>query len=463
MCGRCGAARHRGGKARSTDRAQSYRSCTINTAIRRAARGATPVVVTASVLATGLTACGTVEQLSAAQKVSKAFHKVGDGKSAGFRLSVDATPEQIVAFTKATGGKGADHGMDEKSAKAMSGLALSVAISADKPLKDIEAFKSAAGNGGSNDLTLDKSVRVSYVLSDRNGTALLEYRQVDAQGYLHVDAKGLVKLTGEDPSQVDDAARGLPADMGAVKDVLAGKWVALDLQELADAAKKNQGGKASPSAAPTADPEAARQLLNSLKDVLGRTVTYEDKGTKDGTEHIWMSAPARRLADEVFKAVKPVADKFPQQFEKFPTKAPSDIPDRNVGLDLYLKNGSLSSATFDLAQLQEKVEPGVNFPVKLTFDQSAPDVQAPAGAAKLTSDDLMKAVLGLAGGPGGPGGPGGRAPAHGGGAQPGATAAPLTDAQLKELARLGVPEQQARSFNAFGMSFEDIKELTQEG
>ncbi|RKT20060.1 hypothetical protein BX285_4540 [Streptomyces sp. 1114.5] len=449
--------------------------CTINTAIRRAARGAMPVAVTASVLATGLAACGTVEQLSAAQKVSKAFGKVGDGKSAGFKLSIDATPEQILAFDKATGagnkglvgtatgGKGAGRkgsggGLDEQSAKAMSGLALSVAISADKPLKDIEAFKSAAGSGGSNDLTLDRSVRVSYVLSDRSGTALLEYRQVDAKGYLHVDAKGLVKLTGEDPSQVDAAGNDLPADLGAVKDVLAGKWVALDLQELADAAKKSDGRKAAPSPVPSADPEAAKQLLNSLKDVLGRTVTYEDKGTKDGADHIWMSAPARQLVDELFKAVRPVADKFPQQLGKFPAQAPTDVPDRKVGVDLYLKNGALSSATFDLAQLQSKVEPGVNFPVKLAFDQSAPDVQAPAGATKLTSDDLMKAVLGLAAGPGA-----GLDPKDAGGAPPLTPAAPLTDAQLKELAKLGVPEEQARAFNTLGMTFEDIKEIAQEG
>ncbi|MFE6056009.1 hypothetical protein ACFQ6N_35135 [Kitasatospora sp. NPDC056446] len=420
-----------------------------------------PVAVTASVLATGLTACGTVEQLSAAQKVSKAFDKVGDGKSAGFALSIDATPEQIVAFAKATGdkatgGKGTDAGVDEKSAKALSGLSIAVAVSADKPLKDIEAFKDAKGSAANKDLTLDKSVRISYVISDRSGTALLEYRQVDAKGYLHVDAKGLVKLVGEDPSQVDAVSKDLPADMAPVKDVLAGKWVSLDLQELADEAKKEDGKKAAPSAAPSADAEAGKQLLNSLKDVLGRTVTYEDKGKKDGAEHIWVSAPARQLVDELFKAVKPVADKFPQQFGKLPTQAPSDVPDRKVGIDLYLKNGTFSSATFDLAQLESKVDPGVNFPVKLAFNQSAPDVQVPAGATKLTSADLMKAVLGLAAGPGG------LDPA-GGADSPLAPAAPLTDAQLKELAKLGVPEAQARAFNTLGMSFDDIKEMAKEG
>ncbi|MFE7532320.1 hypothetical protein ACFU7Y_42495 [Kitasatospora sp. NPDC057542] len=424
-----------------------------------------PVAVTASVLATGLTACGTVQQLSAAQKVSKAFDKVGDGKSVGFTLSIAATPEQVAAFANTgehKGGKGlvgsargVDREMDEKTAKAISGLSVSVAISADKPLKEVEAFKNAGKDGKNTDLTLDKSVRISYLLSDRSGTALLEYRQIDGTGYLHADAKGLVKLVGEDPSSVDELRKELPENLKPVGDVLAGTWVSIDLQSLADQAKQSDGKKAAPSAAPTVDPELGGQLLNSIKDVLGRTVTYEDKGKKDGTEHLWISAPARQLVDEMYKAVKPLSAKFPKQFGEFPDQAPSDVPDRRIGVDLYLKNGDFSSATFDLAQLADKVEPGVNFPVKLAFNQTAPNVQAPSDAVKLTNDQLMDAVLGLATS----GGPGGFDPEDTGDLP---LAPPLTDAQLKELAGLGITDTEARAFNRAGLTFEDIKEIAQE-
>ncbi|MEU3565371.1 hypothetical protein [Kitasatospora sp. NPDC006786] len=422
-----------------------------------------PVAVTASVLATGLTACGTVEQLSAAQKVSKAFDKVRDGKSAGFTLSIDATPEQVAAFAnsgehKGNGligsARGRKEDMDEKTAKAISGLSVTVAVSADKPLKDIEAFKNAGQAGKNADLTLDKSVRVSYLLADRSGTALLEYRQVDATGYLHADAKGLMKLVGEDPSTVDELRKDLPEEMKPVGDVLAGKWVSFDLQALADQAKEADAKKAAPSAAPSVDPELGNQLLNSIKDVLGRTVTYEDKGKKDGTEHLWVSAPARQLVDEMYKAVKPLSAKFPKQLGDFPDKAPSDVPDRKIGVDLYLKNGAFSSATFDLAQLADKVEPGVNFPVKLAFSQAAPNVQAPADAVKVTNEQLMDAVLGLAAG----GDEEGLDPEDFGDLP---LAPPLTDAQLKELAGLGVSEAEARELNDAGLSFGSIKQLAQ--
>ncbi|MFE4518859.1 hypothetical protein ACFRMQ_32280, partial [Kitasatospora sp. NPDC056783] len=314
-----------------------------------------PVAVTASVLATGLAACGTVEQLSAAQKASKAFDKLGDGKSAGFTFSIDATPQQIVAFANAGGPKNgtglvgsARRGngeMDEQTAKSLSGLSVSVSVSADKPLKEIEAFKSAGKDGKNTDLALDKSVRLSYLVSDHSGTPLMEYRQADAHGYLHIDAKGLVKLVGEDPSTVDDIRGSMTGEMKPLGDVLAGTWVSFDLQALADQAKESDGKKGAPSTAPTVDPEFSGQILDSIKDVLGRTVTFENKGKKDGAEHLWVSAPARGLVDEMYKAVKPLAGKFPKQLGGFPDQAPSDVPDRKIGVDLYLKNGSFSSAT----------------------------------------------------------------------------------------------------------------------
>ncbi|MFD0351337.1 hypothetical protein ACFQ0M_45465 [Kitasatospora aburaviensis] len=205
-----------------------------------------PVVVSASVLAAGLTACGTVEQLSAAQKVSKALDRLGASTSAGLTVSVEASPEQIVAYGKATGDE-----IEQRSAEAVSGLSISVAMASDKPLKESSAFKDASGAGGPVGAAPDRSLRVSYVLADRKGTALLEYRQVDAKAYLRADAKGLVKLVGEDPAQVDEVGRELPDELGAVRDVLAGKWIALDLQELADSAKKSDRAK---SPAPTGRP-----------------------------------------------------------------------------------------------------------------------------------------------------------------------------------------------------------------
>ncbi|MGA5820393.1 hypothetical protein ACPC54_21315 [Kitasatospora sp. NPDC094028] len=404
-------------------------------------------------LAAGLTACGTAKELSAQEKAAKAFNKVGDSKNAAVTFSVDATADQIMAFDKATG----DGTMERKAAEGMSGLKIAVSVSSDKPLKDAEAFKQAHSSAPAKDYTPDKSLRIAYTLSDRNGTQLLEFREVDAKAYLHLDLKGLAKTFGEDPAEIDKATKDLPADLTAVRNVLAGKWVSFDLQEFADAAKKSDAAKGTagaPAAKPSADPQAAKDLYNSLKDVFRRTVTIEDKGKKDGTDHLWVSAPARQVVDEVFKAVKPLSDKFPKEFGKFPTSAPSKgVPEGKVGVDVYLKDGAFSSATFDVAQLTEKAGQGVTFPVKLAYDQSAPAVEAPADASKLSVEELQNTVMSLVmAGAKGPNVAGGEDPT-------GTPAAPLTDAQLKELAAAGVPAEQAQMYNKLGLTFEDIKDL----
>ncbi|MFE4518780.1 hypothetical protein ACFRMQ_31885, partial [Kitasatospora sp. NPDC056783] len=117
-----------------------------------------------------------------------------------------------------------------------------------------------------------------------------------------------------------------------------------------------------------------------------------------------------------------------------------------------LKHGTSSAAPDDLAQLADKVEPGVEFPVKLAFNQAAPNVQVPGDALKLTGDQLLGLVSGLADA----------------GAENGADAEdlggflngePLTDAQLKELAGLGLDEEMARTYNHAGLGFEDIKRI----
>ncbi|MEU1508083.1 hypothetical protein [Kitasatospora sp. NPDC005748] len=386
--------------------------------------------------------------------MTKAFDKLGDSKAAGLTFSVDASPEQIVAFGNATGDK-----IEQKTAEALSGLSISVAMAADKPLKDLDTFKNTRGAG--KGVTPDKSLRVSYLLADKKGTALLEFRQVDAKAYVRADAKGLVKLVGEDPAEVDAVAEDLPTELNPVKDVLAGKWVAFDLQELADTAKKPaDAGTPAPSGRPTLDPETAEQLAVSLKDVFSRTVTFDDKGKKDGAEHLLVSAPARQLTDELLKALKPLSAKLPEQFGKLPTKVPDDLADTRIGVDLYLKGGTFSSATFDLAQLEPKAGPGSTFPVKLAFNSSAPAVQAPADAVKITDKDIQNATLALvsaaAGEAGGPGAPAGAG-------RPGTPGKPLTDAQVKELVGLGMPEQQIQVFSRLGMDYEEIKSLAQEG
>ncbi|MEK2493243.1 hypothetical protein WN990_27180 [Kitasatospora purpeofusca] len=402
--------------------------------IRRSARTALAAAACGAVLAGGLAACGTVQQLNAADKVSKAFETFGSGKSFSAKLSVDATPAQIQAFGTATGEE-----IDKDSAAALSAVSLSIAFSADKPLKDIQPAK-GSGNGAAP--AADPSVSASYTLSGKGGAPLLELRQVGGKAYARGDLAGFAQLVGENAAEVEGLAEGLPTALG---NALKGQWVGFDAKAL-ESTGGTGGAGAAATPAPTLDPKAAENLNASLKDILTHDLSFEDKGKQDGKDRITVTAPARKLTDDLLKAVEPLAKDIPN-LAKLPRTAPAGVPDRPLALDLYLDGGALSAVTFDLAQLAEKAGPGTPLPLRIAFGHDTPAVQAPAGATELTTADisgLFGELAAAADGAGGTDGP----------------ATPLTDAQIKELTRDGaMNEEQVRLYNSRGLGYQDIKDL----
>ncbi|MFI6443316.1 hypothetical protein [Kitasatospora sp. NPDC050543] len=455
-----------------TDLISAFGENPINTVARRSIRTVLAATACSAVVATGLTACSAVQQLSAADKVAKAFDRIDEGRTFRAQFSVEATPDQLIAF-----GKAVHDPIEPKAAEALSGLSLEMAVSADKPLKELDSFKKAQESGDFNTVSEDAALDFSYVLSGRGGKVYVDLRHVDAKTYLKLDLAALAELGGEDPAKVRGFADEFPSDLKALKDAMAGQWISLDPkvlekfgEEAAAGAPGRAKGGATPSAKPSLDPKTAKDLNKTIGDVLSHNLSFEDKGKKDGTEHLVVSAPARRLADELLKAVKPAAKDLPQ-LKTLPSAAPTSVPDRTVGVDLYLKDGSLSALTFDVAQLAKDVGPDVHLPVKLAFSKDAPAPQAPGAATPLTSDDLegiMGAVVGAALGEGGPGRPGGPAGRTGGTGGTGADDAslddlppgePLTDAQVKELVAGGLTEAQISTYSKLGLGFQDMKDL----
>ncbi|WP_406095836.1 hypothetical protein [Kitasatospora purpeofusca] len=405
--------------------------------IRRSARTALATAACGAVLAGGLAACGTVQQLNAADKVSKAFETFGSGKSFSAKLSVDATPAQIQAFGTATGEE-----IDKDSAAALSAVSLSIAFSADKPLKDIQPAK-GAGSGNGTAPAADPSVSASYTLTGKGGAPLLELRQVGGKAYARGDLAGFAKLVGENAAEVESLAEGLPAVLG---NALKGQWVSFDTKTLESTGGTGGAGKGA-TPAPTLDPKAAENLNASLKGIFTHDLSFEDKGKQDGKDRITVTAPARKLTDDLLKAVEPLAKDIPN-LAKLPKSAPAKVPDRPLALDLYLDGGALSAVTFDLAQLTEKAAPGTPLPLRIAFGHDTPAVQAPAGATELRTEDISGLFGELAAA--GAGGAGGAD----------APAAPLTDAQIKELTRDGaMNEEQVRLYNSLGLGYQDIKDL----
>ncbi|KQV23950.1 MULTISPECIES: hypothetical protein [unclassified Kitasatospora] len=416
--------------------------------MRRTVRGAVAATACTVVLATGLAACGTVKQLTAAEKVSDAFGNITDSKTFKAELSFGATADEILAFDKLASDKGEQ--MDRKTAELMAELKISLAVSADKPLKDLDSFKNAqSGADPLNSLGQDPGYDVAYALSGKSGKSYAELRLVDGNIYVKADVDGIAQLAGEDAGELKDAGAMFPK---VIQDALAGKWISIEgktLKEFAEQATKAAGSKSGgASAAPSVDPKVASGLVNTVKDVLSRNVTFEDKGKQDGAEHIYVAAPAKALADDLLKSIKPVLKDIPGM-EKLPGAAPTDIPDKKIGLDVFIKDGSVSAISFDLAQIDPKLPAEAHLPVKVTFSKDAGEApKAPDGATKFAMSDFEEIVTSMMGSAGSKAKAGGKT-----------AAAPLTAAQIKELTATGITEAQVKLMNQSGMTFEQIKKL----
>lgn len=435
----------------------------INVVISRPRRAVLTASAGILVLGGGIAACGTVEQLSAADKVARAAEKIGESKSLTAEVSLQATPDELVAFGKASGDP-----IERKNAEAIAGLKLTVSMSADKPLKDTGAFKGATASQDVNPLTALKGVDVAYTVASKKGHTYADLRIIDEKVYAKIDLKGFAELTGEDTGEFDQMASVFGSDDKVMKTLLDGGWISLDpavVEQFTKLATEEESGgddtSGTPSAEPTLDAKTTQRLTDAVRDVITKNVTFQDKGSKDGTDHIHVSAPARSLVDGMLRAVRPIAADVPE-FPALPTAVPSDVPDRTVGVDLDITKGALSGITFDLAQLDDGAKADAHLPVKLTLNGSAPAPTAPTGAVAVTEKDIE----GLGGFPvPGLAGSGDDATGAGPGEVPGLgdfspePAPPLTDAQIKELVAAGMDAEEAKSMNRFGMTFEDLKDM----
>ncbi|WP_433340177.1 hypothetical protein [Streptomyces sp. CA-253872] len=330
---------------------------TINTARRTTLA----VAASAALALTGIAACGTVENLSAAQKIQKAADKLGEQKALTVEFGFDADPELL---ERVSDSEDPEDALSPKAAKAVSQLRVSVSVQASKPLSE-------AG---------DKDIKaVALSLGSGKGEELLDVRMVDKTLYLRADFPKLGETVDEPMPGADE----LPPEMGSFRDLFLGKWVKTDTGTLKDLA----GGDDSGETGDPISPKTGRKLKTDLKSIVTRRVTFDDQGAKDGTQHIRAEAPARALVTDVVAALRGVADELPAgKLPSLPTKKDlKEVPNKKAGVDFALKDGTLSGITLDVTQFAEPgdgFEKGDKFDIVLRFADPG-EIVAPAGAKAL--------------------------------------------------------------------------------
>ncbi|MFP3991248.1 hypothetical protein U9R90_28035 [Streptomyces sp. E11-3] len=327
----------------------------------------------------GSTACGTVENLSAGQKLDRAFDELGKEHSLSFELDLDTDAKTLKALD-ADAEPGEE--IPDEAAELLSGGRLSVSVQSRKPLDE----------SGEKDFT-----GMALKFSGPDGD-LIEYRIVGDYTYFRVDGEGLTAIGAPMPP-----ADELPDSAGAFKKVLEGEWVKVSTKDLEEARDEMnepgemdgmegaEGGK--PSAQPTLDAKTQKKLMKALKAVVAREVDFRTAGGEDGTEHITATAPFRTLLTELVDEIRPLAKDLPLPGAELPTaKDLKEVPDKKVSARFTLTNGALTEVSVDLAKLAEDAKVK-KLALVLRVDKGE-KVTAPEGASKVTMDELLEGFLG---------------------------------------------------------------------
>ncbi|MEE1751521.1 hypothetical protein [Streptomyces sp. SP18CS02] len=341
---------------------------TVIPAIRRTLTAA--AVVTA--VLSGSAACGTVENLTAGQKLDRAFDRIGKERSVSVELDLDADAGSLKALD-AEAEPGEE--IPDEVAELISGARISLSVQSTKPLDESDE----------KDLT-GLAMKVSSPDGD-----LFEYRVVGDHTYLRADVKAVAEMAG----QPMPSAEELPESAEAFKKFLNGEWLKIatkDWEEVREGMGMPGSGAAGPSAEPSLDADTQKKLLESLREVVAREVDFTSTGGKDGVEHIAATAPFRTLITELVDELRRLSKDLPPGMELPTAQELKDAPDKPVTADFTLKNGALSELSLDLTKLAENAEVK-KFALVMRLGKGD-KVAAPSGAAAVDVDELMEGVFG---------------------------------------------------------------------
>ncbi|MFI8184547.1 hypothetical protein OG539_24635 [Actinacidiphila glaucinigra] len=337
----------------------------------------------AAFIATTASACGTAENLSAGAKLQQAVDRLGEQKAVTLSVGLDGNEQQIWSALK-----GSD-GFTRENAELLAGIDVSLSVSAAKPLKDVK-------EGGAS-----LALRISL----GRGKDLLEVRGLaGGKTYLRLDLRRFMSLAGDlgtgkskgDMAQIQqflDAADDLPSSYKSVKDALGGKWVSVDpkaFQEFAMSMGENGPAGSPLPDTPELDAGTQKRVTKALRRALESNAKFADAGSKDGADIVKVTVPAGKTADALADALEPLADQLPEGVSPSDLK---DVPDKDVTVDVAVKDGTLSGISLDLDQFDSGDEIHGALPLTVGFAPDAAPVAAPAGATPLNPQDVMGAMM----------------------------------------------------------------------
>ncbi|HZT64566.1 MAG TPA: hypothetical protein VFA11_02140 [Acidimicrobiales bacterium] len=351
----------------------------INPILRRAAAGIAVCLVAGACGATG----GVVRTLSAVPtkaQVNSAFHAVGGLSGVDITLQIDATAAQLQRMDPTT---------NARDAALLSHSALNMLVV-------------NAGGGTLSDLKDHPSDLRFELTADVGAGPLVDLVEAHHTLYGRADVNQIMSLAKvTDPqaelTKIESQIPPVPA-LGFVKDLLAGQWVSLDLNQLKGLASDPQikqmlsglgtTGMSQPS------PSTLSRVRSAITSAFDRDLTVRHTGTDPQLgDRFVVSAPARQLVTDLAGSVSGL---LPQMFQAPVSKVGSQVPDRTVSAEVFVKSGVLRALRLDVTQFDSKLAAAAGGPVYLELDVT-PTTQVPDGPAQSTPIDLqgvLSAVFG---------------------------------------------------------------------
>jgi hypothetical protein len=326
-----------------------------------------------AVLALLGTACGGSGGPDPAEDPKGALVSAFDGLKTGdqtITFTVATTPEALNALASENGGAG----MAAEDAQKI--LDSSLTISSEGEGEDAKAqiLANIAGNDGA-----------------------VEIRVLGGDFYIRADVAGLMEQFGADTSQLDTVAQGAEAQgLTFVRPAINGEWLAI--KGLQDQLSQLTGGQT-----PTMDQQ---QFVTKLTDTIQSKATVTSEGDDDQGTHLVVKLPIRDIYTEFVGQLQALGGAIPTGAE---LPDPSEVPDEDVSVDVWVDGDSLSQIELDFLQFAEiageTVPDGVDqFAFRITFEDFSGDTSVPEGAVEVDPSVLFQGLLGGMSGGVAPGG-----------------------------------------------------------
>ncbi len=208
--------------------------------------------------------------------------------------------------------------------------------------------------------------------------------------YARVDLKGIGSATGADTSKLSSQAASVEALIPGLGDLLAGKYVSLDLKQLSEMVKGLATG--TPGSATSAPPTSLSgaqvdKIISAVQSALLSNSTVTKVGSDSVGTHYQASLQPRGFVQAILPQLQAMIPAAAAAGLGKVDSSVNQIPNTPVTVDVWVSGKKLKQLELDVRQFQKTgTKPANPVGVRLAFSGEA-SISAPSGATPI---DLSK-------------------------------------------------------------------------